>query len=113
MKVTKFFLTGFLLFMTAACRHASDNKKLVLNSDSLLIISERIALDFPFTESDIDQQLKERIGNFTPEEKAEWEKKNWLEWKIINGEKRYFRRAVSNLDLDKELLSRPSHERQP
>jgi len=99
MKVTKFFLTGFLLFMTAACRHASDDKKHVLNSDSLLIISDRIALDFPFTESDIDQQLKERIGSFTPEEKADWEDKNWLEWKIVNGEKRYFKRAVSNLDL--------------
>jgi hypothetical protein len=99
MRGTVLFLTGFLLLMEAGCRYASDNKNLVLKSDSLLIISERIALDFPFSESDIDQQLKERIGSFTPEEKADWEDKNWLEWKIINGEKRYFSRAVSNLDL--------------
>ncbi len=108
MRVTRFFLTGFLFFMAAGCRHASDNKKLALKPDSLSIIAERIALDFPFTESDIDQQLKERIENFTTEEKTEWEKKNWLEWKIINGEKKYFTRAVSNLALIRSFnLDRP------
>jgi hypothetical protein len=99
MKVTGFILTVFLLLMAAGCRHASDNKKLVLKSDSLSIIAERIAIDFPFTESEIDQQIKDRTGNFTTEEKAEWEKKNWLEWRILDGEKKYFSRAASNLAL--------------
>ena len=99
MRVTGLFLTGFLLFIAAGCKNTSDNKKLFLKSDSLSIIAERIALDFPFAESDIDQQLKQRIGDFTPEEKAEWEKKNWLECRIIDGEKKYFSRAASNLAL--------------
>lgn len=99
MKVTGFIVTGFLLFMAAGCKQTPDNKKSVLKTDSLSIIAERIALDFPFTESEINEQLKEKIGNFTPEEKADWEKKNWLEWKRINGEKKYFSRAVSNLKL--------------
>ncbi len=47
--------------------------------------------------------MKEKIGTFTAEEKADWEKRNWLEWKMINGEKRYFSRAVSNLGLIKSF----------
>lgn len=99
MKIGSTFLTVYLLLMTPGCRHASDNKLLVLNTDSLSQIASRIELDFPLTGNIIDQQLKEKIGEFSPEEKAEWEKQNWLEWKMINGEKRYFSRAVSNLCL--------------
>ncbi len=78
------------------CPH---DKLLVQKSDSISQIAERINLDFPFTESMIDQQLKERYGAFTSGERKEWEKNNWLEWKIINGEKKYFSRAASNLGL--------------
>lgn len=75
------------------------DKLLISKSDSLSQIAERTALDFPFNGNMIDKQLKEKIGEFTPEEKTEWEKKNWLEWRTIDGEKRYFSRAVSNLVL--------------
>jgi hypothetical protein len=78
------------------CPH---DKMLVHKSDSISQIAERIDLDFPFTESMIDQQLKERYGALTSDEKKEWEKKNWLEWKTIDGENKYFSRAVSNLGL--------------
>jgi hypothetical protein len=80
-----------------------DNKQLVYKSDSITQIAERIKLDFPFSENIIDQQLHEKIGAFNAEEKANWEKTNWLECRIINGEKRYFSRAVSNLDLIKSF----------
>jgi len=103
MRITGLIFTAFLLLMSAGCRHTPDNKQLVLKSDSLSQITERIALDFPFTENEINLQLKEKIGTFTAEEKADWEKKNWLEWKMINGEKRYFNRAVSNLGLTKSF----------
>lgn len=89
--------------MTSGCRQTHDDKQVFVKSDSLTLVAERIAHDFPFTENDIDQQLNERIGNFTAEEKAEWEKRNWLEYKAINGEKRYFSRAVSNLRLIKDF----------
>ena len=99
MKITGLTFIIFLLFTSAGCRQASVSEQSDPRSDSLKQIAERIALDFPFTESEIDQQLKEKIGTFTAEEKADWESKNWLEWKMIDGEKRYFSRAVSNLQL--------------
>jgi transglutaminase-like putative cysteine protease len=99
MKVTLIILTGFLLLMEAGCRNAVENKQSVPKTETLSNLAERIKLDFPFTENDINQQLKEKFGNFTSEEKSDWEKKNWLEWRTINGEKRYFSRAVSNLGL--------------
>lgn len=126
MKYNGLFFTFFLFLILIGCRHAPVNEKTGIVPDSLAIITERVALDFPFTETEIDKQLKEKIGTFTAEEKAEWENRNWLEWKIINGEKRYFSRAVSNLNLirkfhnqraqrdsiearDPEILSRKSH----
>jgi hypothetical protein len=126
MKVNGFYFATILLLMLIGCRHAPVNEKLASRADSIAHIAERIALDFPFTESEIDQQLKEKIGAFTAEEKADWENRNWLEWKMINGEKRYFSRAVSNLNLimrfhnqktqrdsvearDPEIISRKSH----
>jgi hypothetical protein len=99
MKVYGSIFATILLLMLIGCRHTPVNPKLASRTDSLSQIAERVALDFPFTESVINQQLKEKFGTFTVEEKAEWEKKNWLEWKMINGEKRYFSRAVSNLGL--------------
>ena len=103
MKITGLIFTAFLLLIFTGCRHAPDNKQPDRKSDSLSQIAERIALDFPFTENEINQQLKEKIGTFTAEEKAGWEKRNWLEWKMINGEKKYFSRAVSNLGLIKSF----------
>lgn len=126
MKVNGLIFAVLLLLMLIGCRHTPVSEKLVSRADSLAQIAERIELDFPFTESEIDQQLKEKIGTFTLEEKANWENRNWLEWKMINGEKRYFSRAVSNLNLimsfhnqrvqrdsiearDPENISRKSH----
>jgi hypothetical protein len=128
MKIDLLAITVFLSLVPAGCWQASDNKQAGSITDSLSLIAERIELDFPLTEDQIDQQLIEKIGTFTPEEKAEWERKNWLEWKMINGEKRYFSRAVSNLYLIKsfwqnraerdsleasepEIISRKTHTR--
>ncbi|MDP4221830.1 MAG: transglutaminase-like domain-containing protein [Bacteroidota bacterium] len=76
-------------------------KDLILNAkaDSFLQIADRIALDFSIPEEEIIAELKEKVGDFQPGEKASWEKNNWLECRTINGEKRYFKRAVSNLNL--------------
>jgi hypothetical protein len=126
MKVNGLIFAVLLLLMLIGCRHTPVSEKLDSRTDSLAQIAERIELDFPFTESEIELQLKEKIGTFTLEEKANWENRNWLEWKMINGEKRYFSRAVSNLNLimsfhnqrvqrdsiearDPEIISRKSH----
>jgi len=71
---------------------------LILKADSLSLIAERIELDFSFSENKIDSQLKNIIGTYSKEDKENWETKKWLEYKMINGEKHYFRRAAANLD---------------
>ncbi len=81
-------------------RHSCpEEKHLISIADSFSLVAERIPLDFSLTEDQVLEQLRERIGNFTPAEKADWENRNWLECRKIDGERRYFNRAASNLRL--------------
>jgi transglutaminase-like putative cysteine protease len=57
----------------------------------------RIRLDFPHSERDVRAKLKEAIPDLRDEEVVAWERANLLEHLTIDGEKRYFDRAVSNL----------------
>jgi hypothetical protein len=75
------------------------NDRVLRKADSLSQIAERIRIDFPLNEDQINGQIEKRTGPFSPEEKAAWEKKGWLEFRIINGQKMYFKRAASNLIL--------------
>lgn len=59
----------------------------------------RIKADFSLSENEIEARLKKDFGNYSQNDKVNWEKNNWLECRIIDGEKRYFNRAVSNLKL--------------
>jgi len=77
----------------------STDKKIVFQIDSLRQIALRIKLDFSYSESKIDSLLRKRIGEYTREQKKEWENKNWLEFRMIDGNKMYFSRSVSNLKL--------------
>ncbi len=72
-------------------------------ADSLNQIAERIIVDFPLSEQETFKLLEERIPGFTPDQKAIYEQKGWLEWRLINGQKMYFNRAVSNLLLLKSF----------
>jgi hypothetical protein len=74
-----------------------ENSPLVHQADSLYQIAKWIAIDFSVTPEQIVSQLEERLGNFSREDQKKWEEAGWLEWRMINGEKRYFRRAASNL----------------
>jgi hypothetical protein len=76
---------------------------MVHKADSLAQIAERIALDFSLSEEQIIAKLNKDIGTFSKEDKTSWEKTNWLEYRIIDGEKRYFNRAASNLVLIKNF----------
>ena len=67
--------------------------------DSLKQIAQRIYIDFSIPEKDIDALVEKQIGVFTPQQKAEWERRKWLEYKTIDGNKMYFKRAASNLKL--------------
>jgi hypothetical protein len=76
-----------------------ENKEILHVADSLSQIAERINLDFSKTESEVNAQLEKYAGSFTADERSDWEKKGWLEWRMIDGKKRYFNRAASNLAL--------------
>lgn len=68
-------------------------------ADSVKEIAERIALDFTISEDIVNSQIENYIGQFTELDKAVWENRGWLEFRIINDERKYFNRAASNLRL--------------
>ncbi|MDT8400987.1 MAG: transglutaminase-like domain-containing protein [Bacteroidales bacterium] len=77
--------------------------KLIRKADSLAQIAERINLDFSLSEEEIRSRLKESIGDYSPREKEMWEERKWLECRMIDGQKRYFKRAASNFNLLKSF----------
>ena len=84
-------------------KYSTENNEIVHIADSLKQVAERIGLDFSLTESEVNIQIEKLNGHFDSEEKTVWEKKGWLECRMIDGEKRYFNRAASNLILIKEF----------
>lgn len=81
----------------------NGNPAAVRKADSIAEISRRIKIDFSLTPDEMLAQLESRIPSFAPGETEEWEKKGWLEGRLIDGQKMYFRRAVSNLILLKKF----------
>jgi hypothetical protein len=77
--------------------------ELLQKADSLAQISERIDLDFSLTEDQIIARLIKSNVSISAGDMALWEKMNWLEWKLIDGKKRFFNRAASNLVLVKDF----------
>jgi hypothetical protein len=62
-------------------------------------MASRILADFRLSDSTVNARLTKEIGAYSTEEKEVWEKNNWLEYRMIDGKKLYFSRAVSNLKL--------------
>ncbi len=60
---------------------------------------DRIKKDFTKTEEDVLKILEKYYPGITAKDLEKWEKSKKLEFKIINGKKYYFNRAVSNLFL--------------
>src|SRR5688572_25761901 len=59
----------------------------------------RIRLDFPLTETQVRQRLRERIPDLRDDEFAVWKASNQLEHMVIDGAPFYFTRSVSNMFL--------------
>lgn len=65
---------------------------------------DRIEKDFTLTEAGVIDYVKRYLPGVTAEDLRRWEEELSLEYKIIDGEKRYFNNAHSNLfRLDPEL----------
>jgi hypothetical protein len=81
----------------------TENKDILHITDSLRQIAERIDLDFTVTEKQIDSQIEKLIGPVTPAQRSNWERNGMIEYRMIDGYKRYFKRAASNLRLLKKF----------
>lgn len=79
--------------------HCPDLPEVIEKADSLADMAHRIELDFTFTEEEVIKQLETRLGPFSIEDRKTWEEKGWLEFRLIDGEKKYFKRTISNLGL--------------
>lgn len=67
----------------------------------------RIRLDFTLDEAQAKAKLREQIPDMRDAEFDEWDRRGLLEYMIIDGDKRYFQRAPSNLfRLDAAALAR-------
>jgi len=72
----------------------------------------RIRLDFPHDRAEIERRLRAEIPGLTTAELDAWDAAGLLECLLIDGERRYFARAASNLfRLSPEALARrdPKH----
>lgn len=77
-------------------KHDED---LVSQADSLRQIAERTNLDFSLTEEQFRAKLNKLAPDITDKELARWDSNGWVEWRIIDGSRKYFNRAASNLIL--------------
>ena len=80
---------------TDSAKRAGFNPQNNKQLDSLCEIASRIRLDFSLSEPKAEAQIRTKIGHFTLANKKSWENRDWLEYKIIDGQKCYFNRAVA------------------
>jgi len=88
-----------LLMMATVCLCAGScatwqrDKNYDWNAD----LQNRISADFPKSETQITDYIRRYIPDVTPAQIAGWEKSGALEFKVIDGQKRYFVNADANL----------------
>jgi hypothetical protein len=93
-----------MLFADSLKKQCKGDTLLQYKADSLAQIAERINLDFSLNEEQLISRLIKNSDSYSPENKTLWEKNGWLEWRLIDGEKKYFNRAASNLLLVKNFI---------
>jgi hypothetical protein len=86
-------------------RLCGGDKISVAKSDSVIQMADRISHEFSLNEEQVTDKLLKNMGTFSKNEKDSWEAKGWLECRLTDGKKMYFRRAASNL-----ILLRKFHE---
>ena len=71
----------------------------ILKLKSLIDFSCRIYNDFSLSGQEFENRLKQEFGELKPYDRELWERNKWIEFRVIDGQKRYFKRSVSNLKL--------------
>ena len=67
-------------------------EKYIIQQETL----RRIRKEFPYNRADLKKQFEKYYPDLNDEQLDEWEASGQLEMRVIDGEKRYFSRAVSN-----------------
>lgn len=80
-----------------------SNKEALAISDSIIEISARIKIDFSVSVDHVMEAITEKTGNYEDAEISFREENGWLESRLLDGEKMYFNRAVTNLFLLKKF----------
>jgi hypothetical protein len=74
-----------------------------MKADSLSQIAQRIKIDYTLSFNELKARLEKIAGPVTDENIIEWDNKGWLDSRMIDGQKKYFKRSASNLMLLKEF----------
>lgn len=90
-----------------------NEERLISMADSLMQISERIRLDFSLTEDQFIQRIEAYRIPVNDSILRVWDSKKWTEWRLIDGQKRYYRRAASNLRLLRMFYENRDAEKSP
>jgi hypothetical protein len=83
--------------LIAGFKTAGINDSLLFEIEMLKAKMERIRIDFSKTEAEIKSELAPFFPNLTNEQIQTWELDKSLEIRFIDGQRRYFKRAVRNL----------------
>ena len=75
-----------------------DSGLTAVEADSIRAIMKRINADFCFSFAEGVERIQERFPHVTEANVKEWETRNFVETKVIDGEKRMFRKVVGNID---------------
>lgn len=90
----------YAINLADSLKEVTVNERVIWKTDSLKQIAERIPLDFSLSQDEVRKRLEKKLGeNYNIPEIINWDENGWIENCVIDGEKRYFNRAVSNLFL--------------
>jgi len=92
-------LTLAIHWADSLLNHGNPDSLTSLKLSSSIDMNNRIMADFSLLGPEIEVRLQKEFGDYSHDERVTWEKNNWLEYRMIDGEKRYFKRSISNLKL--------------
>ena len=100
--LTSFVLMGASLTATAQTKYVTQPTKYVMQPTDKQYsweadLHHRLLNDFSKTREQVKEYIRKYIPDVTDRQLDEWEKTGELEWRVIDGEKKYFHNAAPNL----------------
>ena len=100
--LTSFVLMGASLTATAQTKYVTQPTKYVMQPTDKQYsweadLHHRLLNDFSKTREQVKEYIRKYIPDVTDRQLDEWEKTGELEWRVIDGEKKYFHNTAPNL----------------